>query len=103
MLRRRRLARPLHFSVLRLAAAAATMLVALPAAARPLEVVTAPDHATWQDSIEVTVSGVVETACGPEVMTLTVEQTGPDLVVVALQLGSVPSLVPDTAAFPTCP
>lgn len=70
MLRRLRFARPLRLAVLRLAAAAVAMLIAFPAAARPLEVVTAPDPATWRDRVEVTVSGVVETACGPEVMSL---------------------------------
>lgn len=99
MLRRRSFARPLRLSVVRLAAAAVAMLIVFPAAARPLEVVTAPDHATWQDSIEVTVSGMVETACGPEVMTLSVESTTPEAIVLALHeefcpLPTLPELHP---------
>jgi hypothetical protein len=51
--------------------AVAAVVAALPVAARPLTIVTDPEPATWHDRVVVTVSGTVVTACGPEIVTLT--------------------------------
>jgi hypothetical protein len=51
-------------------AAGLALAAAGPAAARELAIATTPDHATWEEAIVVTVSGIVETACGPEIVEL---------------------------------
>lgn len=84
MLQRRRSPRPLPTAGLRLAAGLLALLVVLPAAAREVEVTMTPDHATWQDSILVTVSGEVTTSCGPGVVTLTQAPGGFEFIVLEL-------------------
>ncbi|HUF85706.1 MAG TPA: hypothetical protein VMQ81_14080 [Acidimicrobiia bacterium] len=78
-----------------LATAALILLVALPAGARELDVAMDPDHATWQDSIEVTVSGEVITSCGPQIVTLTVVHAG-KLVILELDEEPCDVLAPPT-------
>ncbi|HUO86159.1 MAG TPA: hypothetical protein VM617_02110 [Thermoanaerobaculia bacterium] len=79
-----------------LTTAALTLLATLPAGARELDVAMDPDHATWQDSIEVTVSGEVITSCGPQIVTLTVAHAGFELVVLELDHEPCDVLAPPT-------
>lgn len=97
MLEQPRRSRPSAPSALRFATAAAlALLAALPAAARTLQVETTPDHATWQDTVRVTVFGAVHTSCGPQIMTLTVVHAGLDFVILELDEEPCDVLAPPT-------